>query len=85
MTMASSTTSPTDSTMASRVSRLSVNPKTCIRKIAPISEIGMATSGTSTERSEPRNRKMTIATISSVSLNVFKTSWIASSMYLVAS
>ena len=62
-----------------------MNPKTCIRKTAPISEIGMATSGTSTERSEPRNRKMTIATMSSVSVSVFSTSWMASSMYLVAS
>ena len=50
-----------------------------------MSEIGMATSGTSTERSEPRNRKMTMATISSVSVRVFSTSWMASSMYLVAS
>ena len=60
MTMASSTTSPTDSTMASSVSRLSVKPNTCIRNTAPISESGMATSGISTERNEPRNRKMTI-------------------------
>ncbi len=45
----------------------------------------MATSGTSTERSDPRNRKMTIATISSVSLKVFSTSRMASSMYFVAS
>ena len=50
-----------------------------------MSEIGIATSGTSTERSEPRNRKMTMATISSVSLRVFSTSRMASSMYLVAS
>ena len=85
ITMASSTTSPTDSTMASRVSRFTVNPNTCIRKMAPISEIGMATSGTRTERSEPRNRKITMATISSVSVKVFSTSWIASSIYLVAS
>ena len=56
--------------MASSVSRLSVKPNTCIRKMAPMSDIGMATSGTSTERSEPRNRKITIATISSVSLRV---------------
>ena len=67
MTMASSTTSPTESTMASRVSRLMVKPATSIRKTAPISEIGMATTGISTERNDPRNRKMTTTTMSSVS------------------
>ena len=50
-----------------------------------MSEIGMATSGTSTERSEPRKRKMTMATINSVSPKVFNTSRMASSMYFVAS
>ena len=46
--------------MASSVSRFSVKPKTCIRKTAPMSESGIATSGISTERNEPRNRKITI-------------------------
>ena len=40
----------------------------------------MATTGTSTERSEPRNRKITTMTISIVSLSVFRTSSIAFSM-----
>ena len=42
-TMASSTTRPTESTIASSVSRFSVKPNTCIRKTAPISDTGMAT------------------------------------------
>ena len=80
MTMASSTTRPTDSTMASRVSRLMVNPATSIRNTAPISEIGMATTGISTDRNEPRNRKMTMTTMSSVSVSVWSTSLMASWM-----
>ena len=36
-----------------------MNPKTCIRKTAPMSEIGIATTGTMTERNEPRKRKIT--------------------------
>ena len=59
-TMASSTTRPTESTIASRVSRLIVKPKTCMRKTAPMSEIGIATIGMMTERHEPRKRKMTM-------------------------
>ena len=74
ITIASSTTSPTDSTTASSVRRLSEKPKLCIRNTPPISESGMAASGISTERTEPRNRKMTIETMSSVSDRVFSTS-----------
>ena len=66
--------------MASSVSRLSVNPKTCMRKTAPISETGMATMGASTDRQEPRNKKITSITIASVSIKVLKTSCIASLM-----
>ena len=76
-TMASSTTRPTESTMASRVSRFTVKPKTCMRNTAPMSETGMATTGTSTERSEPRKRKITSTTISSVSASVSTTSLMA--------
>ena len=47
-----------------------MNPNTCIRNTAPISETGIATSGTSTDRSEPRNRKMTMATMTSVTTSV---------------
>ena len=63
--------------MASSVSRFTVNPKTCIRKTAPISEIGIAMIGIIVERHEPRKRKMTTQTISSVSARVWKTSLIA--------
>ena len=35
-----------------------------------MSETGIATTGTSTERSDPRNRKITIMTMSSVSIRV---------------
>ena len=84
-TMASSTTNPTERTMASRVKRLIVKPNTCIRNTAPMSDTGMATTGTSTERSEPRKRKMTITTTSRVSASVFTTSLMALWMYSVAS
>ena len=73
-TIASSTTNPTDSTIASRVRRFSVNPNACINANAPISEIGIATTGTITERNEPRNKKITTITISKVSIKVFTTS-----------
>ena len=49
ITIASSTTRPTDSTIASSVSRLIVKPATSIRKTAPTSEIGIATTGMSTD------------------------------------
>ncbi len=77
MTMASSTTSPTESTMASSVSRLMVKPAASIRKAAPMSEIGIATTGITTERAEPRKRKITRTTMSSVSLSVLSTSSMA--------
>ena len=71
--------------MASSVSRLIVNPATSMRNTAPISEIGMATMGMITARTEPRNRKMTAMTMSSVSTSVFSTSWMALWMYSVES
>ena len=49
MTIASSTTRPTESTIASSVSRLIVKPTISIRKTAPTSEIGIATTGMSTD------------------------------------
>ena len=77
MTMASSTTSPTDSTIASSVRRLIVKPNVSISSTAPMSEIGMATTGMITPRAEPRKRKITKMTMSSVSASVFSTSSIA--------
>ena len=85
MTIASSTTRPTESTIASSVRRLIVNPAISIRKTAPISEIGIATTGMSTARNEPRKRKITMMTIRSVSDSVLSTSSIASWMYAVES
>jgi len=80
ITIASSTTKPTESTIASSVRRLMVNPATSIKNTAPTSEIGMATIGIRTERNDPRNRKMTTITMSSVSVRVLSTSLIASWM-----
>ncbi len=79
-TIASSTTNPTESTIASSVSKFRLNPNSCMRNSAPISEIGIATTGTTTERIEPRNKKITTITMSNVSINVFTTSWMASLM-----
>ena len=56
-----------------------------MRNAAPINEIGITTTGMSTDRNEPRKRKMTTTTINSVSVNVRSTSFKASSMYFVAS
>ena len=50
-----------------------------------MSEIGIATTGMITERTDPRNRKMTTMTMRSVSVSVCSTSWIASWMYSVES
>ena len=73
-TIASSTTNPTESTMASSVKRLMVKPNVCTRKMPPINERGMATTGTSDDRREPRKRKI-----------VCTTSLMALRMYAVAS
>ena len=62
-----------------------VNPKAAMIASAPTSESGIATIGTSTERNDPMNRKMTSATMISVSVRVFTISLSASSMYLLAS
>ena len=45
-------------------------------KNAPISDNGMATVGMSTERIEPRERKITRVTMSRASIRVITTSWI---------
>ena len=77
-TMASSTTRPTESTMASSVSRLRVKPNICIKNMLPMSDTGIAITGIRTERAEPRKRKITTITINSVSIKVPLTSWMAS-------
>ena len=73
-TIASSTTNPTESTMASKVSRLMVKPNTCIKNTAPTSETGIATRGMRTVRMDPRNKKMTTITMRIVSVRVLVTS-----------
>lgn len=81
MTIASSTTRPTDNTTASSVRRLIVNPNAAMSATAPISEIGIATTGMIRPRTDPRKRKITRMTISSVSVSVLRTSSIACWMY----
>ena len=54
-------------------------------KKAPISDSGIAITGTTTARKLPRNRKMTTVTISSASTSVLMTSLIELLMNLVAS
>ena len=66
--------------MASSVSRLIVKPASSIRNTAPTSDTGIATTGMITERTDPRNRKITTMTMSSVSVSVPSTSSIASLM-----
>src|SRR2546422_751844 len=69
-TMASSTTSPTERTIARIVSRLRLKPKAYITIPAPISETGIATSGTSAVRTDPMNRNTTRPTMRTVSMSV---------------
>ena len=51
-------------------------PNAAIIVKVPISDSGMAMTGISTERGEPRNRNTTTVTISSASIRVLTTSWI---------
>ncbi|MCY1559802.1 hypothetical protein D9M68_968750 [compost metagenome] len=79
-TMASSTTNPMASTIASRVSRLMLKPNASISAAAPSIDSGMATTGMTTLRSEPRHSQITSTTISTASSSVLTTSWIEASM-----
>jgi hypothetical protein len=79
-TIASSTTMPTDSTMASRVSRFREKPMASIVAAAPISEIGMVTRGTRALRQDPRKRNTMRPTMSTVSLKVLPISFSEFSM-----
>ena len=76
--IASSTTMPIASTIASRVSRLTVKPISSIKNSAPTSDSGTAMVGISTLRTDPRNRKITTITMISASMIVRTTSLIAS-------
>ena len=73
-TMASSTTRPIASTMASNVSRLKLKPAISIRLQTPISDSGIVTTGISTERNEARNMKITTTTMMTAAPSVFSTS-----------
>ena len=73
MTMASSTTRPMASTMASRVRVLMVKPISDIRAKAPISDTGMVTNGISVARNERRKMKMIRMTSATASQMVVKT------------
>ena len=84
-TMASSTTSPTDSTIARMVRRLRLKPKAYITAPAPTSDTGIATSGTSAVRTDPMNRNTTRPTMRMVSARVLEISCSASVMNTVAS
>ena len=68
--MASSTTRPIASTMASRLSVLMVKPSKYMIANAPISDTGIVTSGISTARQLRRNRKITSTTSSTASTTV---------------
>ena len=84
-TMASSTTRPIASTMASSVSRLKLKPASSISVQTPISDSGIVTTGMMTERNDARNRKITTTTISTASISVFFTSSIDDWMNFVES
>ena len=58
MTMASSTTSPTDSTTASMESTFILNPIMYITKNAPIMDTGITRQGMSVTRQSRRNRNI---------------------------
>ena len=62
ITMASSTTSPTESTTARIDSTLIENPATYIRKNVPMSETGITMHGMSVTRQLRRKRKMMMMT-----------------------
>ncbi|MGY4235287.1 hypothetical protein ACVIIW_004234 [Bradyrhizobium sp. USDA 4449] len=84
-TMASSTTRPIASTIASKVSRLKLKPNASIRVQTPIIDSGIVTTGIMTDRSEARNRKITTITMMTASPSVFSTSSIEDWMNLVES
>src|SRR5215468_9853086 len=62
MTMASSTTNPTESVNASSVMLLMEKPNTYIAAHVPISDTGTASEGMMVAESERRNRKITMMT-----------------------
>jgi hypothetical protein len=78
--MASSTTRPIASTMASRVSVFTVKPSANMMAKVPISDTGMVTTGISEPRTERRNSRITTTTRPMASTMVQNTDLIDSSM-----
>ena len=78
MTMASSTTKPTDSVSASSVMLLIEKPKAYIAAQVPISEIGTASAGMMVAETVRRNRKITRMTSAMAIASVSCTSATAS-------
>ena len=73
-TIASSTTRPMASTIASSDNRLIEKPSASSTAHTPISDSGIVTIGISTERNEPRNRRITTTTMATASAMVLNTS-----------
>ena len=85
ITMASSTTSPTASTMASMESTLMENPARYMTKNAPISDTGITMHGTSVTRQSRKKRKMMMITRIKATYTVSFTSLIDARINLVLS
>ena len=83
--MASSTTRPTESTMASIVSTLMEKPSRYMMKNAPMSDTGITIQGTSVTRQSRRKRKIMMITSTNASTTVFFTSLIEARMKRVLS
>ena len=85
ITMASSTTRPTDRTTASMVRTLMEKPATYITKNAPISDTGMTMHGIKVTRQSRRKRKIIMITSTKASYTVLSTSAMEARMNLVLS
>ncbi len=79
-TIASSTTRPMANAMARSVRRLMLKPRASRAIPMPTSDNGIVTMGMTTDRTEPRKRKITTSTISVASTIVVSTSWIEAVM-----
>ncbi len=84
-TMASSTTRPMASTMASKVIRFMEKPNRSIIITTPIRLSGIVMIGMMTARKEPRNKVITTSTMAAASSMVLITSWMDSLMAMVES
>ncbi len=84
-TIASSTTMPVASTIASSVRMLMLKPATYMMKKEPISEIGIAITGISVVRQSRRKTKMMITTSRKAITMVSSTSLMALRMLTVVS